>query len=480
MTATPPPLEFIVGWDEPETEDPENPMNWSALVKWANILILSVIGFLVPLVSSMMAPAVQLIMDDYQTTSTAFATFSVSVFVLGFASGPLLWAPLSELYGRVPVYHATNLLFLVFTLCCAHAPGQGAFLAFRFLSGFAGAAPIANGSGSIADLVPKEQRGKFVSAWSVGTILGPMIGPIIGGFVAETAGWRWMFWSISIAIGAVTILSFCVLRETYPPVLLGRKAARLRRETGDDRYRSKLASGIGSAELFRRSIVRPSRMLLCCPAVTILCAYVAVLYGTLYLLFATYSFVFGTVYAFSPSAAGLVFLPGGAGTLLGLAYMARFSDRTIAKRAAAATATATMATPEDRLPLVVTLPGALAFPAGLFLYGWSVECRVHWAVPLLGTAVTGFGSILVFVGIQTYLIDAFEKYAASAVGANTVLRGTVGALLPLSGLDLYHALGWGWGNSLLAFLALALAPVPLLFGRYGARIRKLGGSRVSL
>lgn len=161
----------------------------------------------------MMAPAVQLIMDDYHTTSTAFATFSVSVFVLGFASGPLLWAPLSELYGRVPIYHATNILFVIFTLCCAFAPGPGAFLAFRFLSGFAGAATISNGSGSIADLVPKEQRGKFVSAWSVGTILGPMVGPIIGGFVAETAGWRWMFWSITIAVSVPPVLLslFCAL-----------------------------------------------------------------------------------------------------------------------------------------------------------------------------------------------------------------------------------------------------------------------------
>lgn len=148
----------------------------------------------------MMAPAVQLIMDDYDTDSTAFATFSVSIFVLGFASGPLLFAPLSELYGRVIVYNVTNLLFLVFTICCAVSPNEAAFLTFRFLSGFAGVATITNGSGTIADLMPKEKRGKVVSIWSVGTILGPMVGPIIGGYVTETAGWRWMFWVISIVV----------------------------------------------------------------------------------------------------------------------------------------------------------------------------------------------------------------------------------------------------------------------------------------
>ena len=254
-------------------------------------------------------------------------------------------------------------------------------------------------------------------------------------------------------------------------MLLGRKAARLRKETRNSGYRSKLASDVSSAELFKRSIIRPSKMLACCPVVTILCTYVAILYGTLYLLFATYSFVFKEVYGFSTSASGLVFLPGGAGTLIGLLYTSKFSDRAVKKH----TAAGKIVTPEDRLPLVMVLPGALTFPLGLFLYGWGVEIHLHWMVPLIGTAITGFGSILIFIGIQTYLIDAFEEYAASAVGANAVLRGTVGALLPLGGLNLYRKLGWGWGNSLLGFVALAFVPVPLIFGMYGARIRNVRG-----
>ncbi len=148
----------------------------------------------------MIAPAVQLIMDDYHSTSTTFATFFVSIFVLGFASGPLLLAPLSELYGRVVIYNVTNFLFLVFTMLCAVSPNESTFLTLRFLSGFAGVATITIGSGTIADLMPKEERGKAVSVWSVGTILGPAVGPIIGGYVTEVAGWRWMFWIISVVV----------------------------------------------------------------------------------------------------------------------------------------------------------------------------------------------------------------------------------------------------------------------------------------
>ncbi|KAF2691686.1 MFS general substrate transporter [Lentithecium fluviatile CBS 122367] len=472
---TPPP-ELIVWWNEPEDEDPKNPMNWSPTVKWANVLVLSVISFLVPLVSSMLAPAVQLIMHDFHTSSTTFGTFSVSIFVLGFASGPLLLAPLSELYGRVVVYNGTNVLFLLFTMLCAISRDESTFLAFRFLSGFTGVATITIGSGTIADLMPREKRGKAVSIWSVGTILGPMVGPIIGGYVTEVADWRWMFWVISIVIGVVTIIAFCILRETYTPVLLERKAIRLRRATGNTSYRSKLASDLTSKELFKQSIIRPSKMLACCPVVTILCTYVAILYGILYLLFATYSFVFKEVYGFSTFEAGLVFIAGGAGTLVGLLYTSQFSDRTVKKHKAAGIAV----TPEDRLPLLITIPGALTFPLGLFIYGWTAEYRVHWIVPQIGTAITGFGSILIFIGIQTYLIDAFEGYAASAIGANAVLRGTVGALLPLGGLNLYRALGWGWGNSLLGFMSLAFAPVPLIFGIYGDRIRKVKGFELKI
>lgn len=277
-------------------------------------------------------------------------------------------------------------------------------------------------------------------------------------------------------MAVVTIFTFVFLSETYPVVLLERKAARLRKETGNPHYKSKLASDLTPRELFKHSIIRPLKMLICCPIVTLMCMYVAVLYGILYLLFATYSFVFGEVYGFSTSAAGLVFIAGGIGTLLGLFYVGNFSDRTLKNRAAAGK----RITPEDRLPPIITVPGSLAFPIGLFVYGWSVETHAHWIIPQIGTAITGFGSILIFIGIQTYLVDAFVEHAASVIGANAVLRGTAGALIPLSGLDMYNALGWGWGNSLLGFIALVFAPMPWVFGLYGAKIRNLKSSQVRL
>jgi MFS family permease len=231
-------------------------------------------------------------------------------------------------------------------------------------------------------------------------------------------------------------------------------------------------------------------MLLFSPIICSVCVYTAVAYGILYMLFTTFSFVYIENYNFSVSATVLTFIPLGVGMILSLGIMGTVTDRTIkGKQARGETVK-----PEDRLPLGIVLAGAISMPAGLFIYGWTVQYSVHWIVPMIGTAFCGFGMLIIFVSVapilstsslqvfrpllilkqmamQTYLIDAFTRYAASAVAANTVLRSLFGGLLPLSGLRLYNALGFGWGNSLLGFISIALIPIPALFSIYGERIR---------
>lgn len=155
-----------------------------------------------PLASSMFAPGVPKVMVDFHTTSTILATFVVSVFVLGFAFGPLLLAPLSEMYGRVPIYHTCNILFVLFTIGCAVSQNMGTLITFRFLAGIAGVATVTCGSGTIADIMPVEKRGMTMSLWSLGPLMGPIIGPIVGGFLIQAKGWRWVFWLITIVVSS--------------------------------------------------------------------------------------------------------------------------------------------------------------------------------------------------------------------------------------------------------------------------------------
>jgi hypothetical protein len=272
---------------------------------------------------------------------------------------------------------------------------------------------------------------------------------------------------IFLQAGFISIVAFFILRETYPPVLLERKAARLRKETGNPALQSKLAAKETQVELFKRSIMRPTKLLFLSPIVSMMCVYTAVTYGILYILFTTLTFVFEEVYAFSAANVGLSFLGSGIGTLSGLAFAGTYSDRFLKRVEASGKGIR----PEDRLPFLITIPSGLSIPIGLIIYGWTTDRHVHWIVPMIATGITGFGMIGLVMCIQTYLVDAFTIHAASATAANAVLRSLLGALLPLCALDMYDTLGLGWGNSLLGFLALALAPIPLLFRIYGERIR---------
>ncbi|KAJ5553408.1 hypothetical protein N7494_002786 [Penicillium frequentans] len=456
-----------VFWDEPVDQDPANPMNWSLARRWTIVGAVSFITFLTPLASSMFAPGVPEVMADFNTSSTMLATFVVSVYILGFAFGPLIVAPWSEYSGRLVVYNVCNVLFMIFNIASALAPNLASLIIFRFLDGVAGVTPTTIGSGTIADIMPMESRGKAMALWSLGPLFGPIIGPVVGGYLVEATSWRWVFWVLAIAGGVASIIFFFIVPETHGPTLLERKAARLRKETGNPGYRSRLDDGIPPKQRFMQSVIRPSRMLLLSPIVSSMCIYIAVLYGLLYILFTTFTEVFQGQYSFSSGSSGLSFLGSGVGMLLGLLYSGILSDRKIKLRIQRKEEPQ----PEDRLPWYIALPGSLSIPVGLFIYGWSVDKHVHWIVPEIGTAVTGYGMILTLMGIQTYLVDAFTQHAASAIAACTVLRSLAGGLLPLCGLQLYEKLGYGWGNSLLAFVALGLCPIPLLFQSFGAQLR---------
>jgi multidrug resistance protein len=452
----------IVDWDP---DDPEKAMNWPTKKVLGNLAIISIVTFLTPLASSMVAPGVPLILKEFNSTNETIGAFVVSIYILGYATGPLIIAPLSELYGRLYVYHANNVLFIIWTIACALAPNVGVLLVFRFFAGIAGSCPITIGGGSIADMIKQERRGGAMAIFALGPILGPVIGPVAGGYLSEAEGWRWVFWVIAIAGGVAAFFSFIFMRETYPPVLLARKVARLRKEQDNPNLRSKLASDKSPGAYFKQSIIRPTKMLFKSPIVLTLSIYMAVVYGYLYLLFTTITLVFERDYGFSQGNVGLTYLGIGIGAMLGLVIFGSMSDKIVKRMSAKGEMK-----PEYRLPPLI--PGSFIIPTGLFLYGWSADKHTHWIVPIIGTLFVGFGLLATFMPIQTYLVDAFTIHAASAIAASTVLRSLVGAFLPLAGPKLYAALGLGWGNSLLGFIALAMAPVSWIFFKYGERIRK--------
>ncbi|CAI6341636.1 unnamed protein product [Periconia digitata] len=454
----------LVDWDGPD--DPENPQNWTKAKKWRLIAILGLVTLVTPLGSSFFAPGVPQVMADFHESSNIIASLVVSIYIFGFAIGPLIIAPMSELYGRFWIYNACNVLFVIFSVCCGVSNSMGMLIAFRLLAGAAGAAPLTIGGGTVADIFPPAERAGAMAIWSVGPLLGPVLGPVAGGFLVEAEGWRWVYWVLVIAAGLFTILFYFVGSETYHPTILAAKAARLRKETGNQNLRSKLALDIPPRAIFTRSIVRPMKMLFLSPIVLLTSTYVAIYYGIMYQFFTTLTFVFEGQYHFSSGMVGLSYLGLGGGLLVGMGFLGVMSDKIVKRQQAVGDMK-----PEHRLDLLLSVPGAILLPAGVFIYGWTTQYQIHWIVPILATAFVGYGNLTALMTIQTYLIDAFTIHAASAVAANTVLRSIFGAFLPLSGLALFDKLGLGWGNSLLAFIALALLPVPVAFRFYGERIR---------
>ena len=223
------------------------------------------------------------------------------------------------------------------------------------------------------------------------------------------------------------------------------------------------------------------KLLCLSPIVLALSTYMAVVYGYLYLLFTTITEVYEGQYHFGQGIVGLTYLGIGVGCLIGVIIFGIASDKILKAKSKNGEMKA-----EYRLPPMI--PGSFIIPIGcesaisacynlsanmiVFLYGWTAEKHVFWLAPIIGTGLVGVGILATFMPTQTYLVDAFTIYAASALAANTVLRSLIGALLPLAGQKMYDTLGLGWGNSLLAFIAVAMCPIPVIFYRYGERIRK--------
>jgi multidrug resistance protein len=376
-----------VWWDEPVDQDPQNPMNWGAVRKWVTIAILVFITFLTSLASSFFAPAVPLVMKDFNDNNELLAEFVVSIYVLGFAFGPLIIAPLSEIYGRAPLYISCNILFIIFSVACSLSTNMSMLTIFRFLLGCAGAAPLTLGGGTIADIIPPGGRRGPMAIWAMGPVFGPVIGPICGVYLSHAKGWRWTHWVLAMVFGAASIIALILLKETYPPVILARKVARLRKVTGNQELRSRLDSDIRPKEVFKRAIFRPIKILLLSPIVGSLSWCTALAYGLLYLLFTTYTFVFEDIYHFSTGTVGLSFIGTCVG--FGLALLVLATTSIVIKQKATK--------PEHHIPLYLIVPICICLPAGLFLYGWTMDKDIHWIVPLFGTAMIGFAILGIFV-----------------------------------------------------------------------------------
>ncbi|MCJ1314647.1 hypothetical protein MMC25_008329 [Agyrium rufum] len=457
------PDETLIQFNGPE--DMRDPKNWTLVHKWCIVGLLSSMALTANFAILICAPVVPDILDEFNSTNQFDATILVSIWNLGGVLGPLFVGPLSEIYGRLPVYNLFNIVFIVFCAGAALSKNIRMLIAFRFFNGLTLASSTLNSS-IVADLFVTEQRGRVQSIMTVMPLIGPIAGPIVGGYLAGAEGWRWTFWLPAIMVTVVEIGFATIYRETYEPTILRREARQQRRKTGKGVHHSRYDHTDTPIASISRAMLRPLKVFTL-PIFLLLSTCTSLIYGYIYLTVTTITEVFNERYSFSEGAAGLSFLGVGLGMAVGVFLCGATLDWYTNRMKAVHDGEIK---PEWRLPPMAL--GGIIVPTGLFMYGWTAQMHVEWMAPIIGTAFLGFGLVVITIPVTTYLTDAFGIYRASAIAAMTVYRNVVSTVLPLAGPPMFRAIGLGWGNTILGLVALMTVPAPFLLLRFGEQLRK--------
>lgn len=451
-------------WSE---NDPENPQNWSRGRKRMLLVVASSCAFCVTCTSSIISNAYQGIQDEFHI-GRVVAILGLSLFVIGLGIGPMLLGPLSEFYGRRPVYLVSYTAFFLLGLPVSFANNAAVFFIFRFLTGFCGSAFLSVAGGTVADVYAASDIFVPMAIYTNGPFLGPVFGPLISGFINQHTTWRWTFWTINIWSAVMLAILVFFGPESYAPVLLAKKAKRMRCETGNESLYAEHEHVVKEKSLARTiltSSTRPFQLLVREFMLLLLCLWSALLLGILYLFFVAFPIVF-EAHGFNLQEVGLSFLGIGIGmvaAVCSMPYWARHYTRLVQTKGNG------VPEPEFRLP--VAMVGAICLPIGMFWFAFTTYPSVHWIVPIIGTVPFGFGISYIFTAVFTYTTHAYRPVAASAMAANSFCRSTWAAAFPLFAKQMYDGMTTPGASAFLAGLNVLMIPVPFVLYKYGKKIR---------
>lgn len=464
--------QIIVDWDGPD--DKENPKNWSFPTK---VLFISMVGLLTTSIyigSSIYVPGVQQIMEDFNVSLTV-GYLPMSVFVIGYGIGPMVFSPLSEhpAIGRVYIYIITLTIFVILQIPIALSKNIGSLIVLRFLSGIFASPALATGGASVGDVLTLSWIPVGLASWGVSAVCGPVLGPLIGGALAVEVNWRWTFWFLLILAGFTLSVLVFFFPETSQATLLYRKAQRLRKRADNENIVSEGHLKIDQmqfGEIAVDTLWRPIEIMFGEPVVFLINLYIALMYAIMYLWFEAFPIVFVEIHGFNMIETGVGYTSIMVGVFLGIAGYLPVIYKAF---------TVPMDRGEWRQPEVfipTSIVGAIFQPIGVFIFAWSSTASAHWIAPLIGATLFAVGA---FVGFQTlfnYLAFSFPRYQASVFAGNGLFRAGLAAAFPLFAHALYKNLGpknfpVGWGCSILGFANLAMIGIPVLLYTNGVKLR---------
>lgn len=294
-----------------------------------------------------------------------------------------------------------------------------------------------------------------------------MLAPLISGFVSVVS-WRWTFW-VGLIVAGASLLFLSFLPETYGPIILKKRAKRMRKEAGNPNVFAAIElEKKGVRQMMTVTLMRPVHMIVYEAIVLFTCLYLSIAYAIFYLFFEAYPIIFEGLYHMNTGIAGLAFLPILVGAVIALVIFIWYD--TVLRRAQKTNAHWASVEEYRRLPLACL--GGPLYVISLFWLGWSASPSVHWIVPMLAGVPFGMGFLLIFMALLNYITDAYELFAASGMAATSCCRSIFGAVLPLAAAPMYRSLGVSWASSLLGFLSLAMSIIPFAFIKYGDRLRE--------
>ncbi|KAK0550584.1 hypothetical protein OC846_003599 [Tilletia horrida] len=471
-----------------ELEEGTDPLDWSHRFKaWTTFCYCIMIGS-TTFGSSAYASATPAIQEAFNVSRTV-ALLGTSLYVLGFAIGPLIWAPTSEVIGRKPVYVGSFVALTAFGLGVAFAQNIQTLVICRFLSGVCGASALNNVAASLADMTRLRNRLRYNTAYRLVSFGGPTLGPIVGTF-ALRAGFRWNLRLNPIFSGTALILYAFTIPETHRPTLLRRQQrARERalmaqsdlgqeeegiknREAALEKQRlMRQPAGPSILKRYKMAMTTPFKLLKE-PLVIIVCMYTALLYGLLYGVLAAFPLIWQEIRGRNEEYASLVYLALLGGFAAGAFFIGCwFQDRSFKR----------LYDQGEYVPELRIGPAVWAsflIPVGLLVFGLTSPydklvgtVDVHFAVPCLALTVFAAGMGVVFNSWLSYLQDAYSTHTASAMAAATFSRSLLGAAFPLFMREMLLGITIQASFAIFAGISLCLSISGICFVKYGHIIR---------
>ncbi|KAF2848801.1 MFS multidrug transporter-like protein [Plenodomus tracheiphilus IPT5] len=450
--------------------DLDNPHNWPRFRKWLMVAAIIPIDLSVSWGASGFSPAAGDFAKDVGV-SPQVAVLGLSMYILGLAFGPMTLAPLSEYYGRRPVYIVSYGIFLLLLLGTTYVESLGPFLILRVFSGYFASTTISNFGGTIADLFHHHDTGPAMSWFLWAATGGSPTGFVLFSFVAHGRSWHDVFrimFFICFAFWIIMVIALYFLGETRHSVILLRRARALRKATGNEDL--EVPDGIkqrGPAQLFGTALARPFRFLSGEAIVQFGALYNGFLYGLSFLFNGAFHMIFGpSGYGFDTIGVGISFLGIVVGISLGLftnVFQERHYQRQVAKSGG-------RDVPEARVYFAKL--AALVLPVSLLVFAFTATPSIHPIFPVLASLFWGWSFYTLILMTLTYTEDAYKTYSASALAGIGLVRNLAGAGFPLVGRSLFVNVGTRNASLVLMAIAVCLVPIPFVLEKRGLSLRR--------